>query len=126
MMMSKRRKYYEKIILGLWSSGAILGTAVLLFPPWRFVGPEINAEGLHLELNRPGPFASIFNIPPIPVDKISSGEQVTGEFFTKDVHAEVDLLRLIVVMLAICVMCGIPIYVLRQQLEEHRFKDCSH
>jgi hypothetical protein len=114
--MDIKRIYEPRVELSLWIIAAILGTTALLCPPWKFVC-RIQAEGALLELDRPGPFASIFNIPPVPVDKVSpDGVKTTGMFNTEHVEPVVDILRLFVVISAIGILCGIPITVIRKKL----------
>ena len=113
--MDIKRIYEPKVELSLWIAAVIFGTTALLFPPWKFVG-RIQAEGTLLALDRPGPFASVFNIPPVPVDEVRDGEKITGMFFTKHVQADVDLVRLFVVLFAIGILFGIPITVIRKKL----------
>lgn len=114
--MNIRRIYEPKVEISLWTIGILLTFTALIFPPWKFIC-NVDAGELHIKLNRPGPFSSVFNIPKVPIDEQSSdGTGSTNGISSECVHPQVDVLRLTLVLFAIAVLCGIPITIIRKRL----------
>ena len=102
--------------MSLWIIGILLTFTSLMFPPWKFIC-NVDAGEIHVKVDRPGPFSSVFNIPKVPIDEQSSdGSGRTSGISSRFVHAQIDVLRLAMVVLAIAVLCGIPLTVIRKKL----------
>ncbi len=114
--MNIRRIYDPKVQLSVWIIGIVLTLTALMFPPWVFAC-NLDASDVHIHKSIPGPFAPVFASPPVPVDKQDTdGSKWTSGISSELFYPQVDVIRLVVVLLAIGVVCGIPIVVIRNRL----------
>jgi len=86
----------------LWIGLGII-TIMVLFPPWKYVFWDPN----RLVLEKPGPYASIFSSPEIPItSKGVSGDGFFQELPCKFWSVKIDIPRLIFPIVTVLIVTG--------------------